>query len=731
MGTPAYMSPEQAAGQVDAVGRATDVYGLGATLYALLTGKPPLAGTTAEVLAQARQGKVPPPRSLKHDVPRPLEAICQKAMALQPEDRYETALALADDIEHWLADEPVSAYREPLPARVARWGRRHKPWVIGAAVLLVAAVVGLAGGLWAVNRERAQTAAQRDQKEEARQQAQQAFNMLTDETVERLLERLPQMTDTDREFLRKLLALHGQFATAPGDTPEARASIGDAQFHVGLIHHKLGENKEAEAAYRAARDVQQQLANDYPDQPNHRRDLARTLVSLAIVLRETNQVEQAKQAERASRDTFQQLVDQYPEVAFYRYGLATSHSNLAATQMVSGDLSRTTEDGFRASNKLLRQLVEKDPKNAEYRCQLSSSQSNLGALLANAKRLPEAEEAFRAARDVAERLVADFPKIGEHRSGLATSHYNLARLQRESGRLREAEEGFRAARDHFARLAADFPIVPQYRDHLARTQNTLGDLLRKTARPQDAEEAYRAALGITEKLAAEFPLHSEFHRLLAQFHSDRGERLRAAGQPQQAEESYRAAQHIFQQLAEGSRREPDDPHDLAVTLGKLAELKLASRDYKPAQELLEQARPHHLAALKADPKNASFRDAYRNYLTRVAETFLGNGDHAKAADAALDLARCTCDPATDNYDAACLAARCVPLALKDGQQSADRRPKLAQEYADRAMTLLRQAVQLGYKDAARMKKESSLDALHARDDFQKLLRELEIVPARP
>jgi serine/threonine protein kinase len=117
------------------VGPAADIDGLGATLYALLTGRPPLEGTAAEVLEQARQGKVPPPRAIKKDVPPPLEAVCSKAMALQPEDRYTTPLALAADIEHWLADEPVSAYHEPLPARLARWGRRHKPWVAGRCAL--------------------------------------------------------------------------------------------------------------------------------------------------------------------------------------------------------------------------------------------------------------------------------------------------------------------------------------------------------------------------------------------------------------------------------------------------------------------------------------------------------------------------------------------------------------------------------------------------------------------
>ena len=138
------MSPEQAAGRHDRVGPASDVYGLGATLYHLLTGRPAFAGGPAEVLDAVRGGTFPRPRAIRRTVPRPLEAICLKAMARRPEDRYVTVRALADDVERWLADEPVSADREPWTDRARRWLRRHRTFVVAAtaAVLLTAAVFG-------------------------------------------------------------------------------------------------------------------------------------------------------------------------------------------------------------------------------------------------------------------------------------------------------------------------------------------------------------------------------------------------------------------------------------------------------------------------------------------------------------------------------------------------------------------------------------------------------------
>ena len=142
IGTPGFMSPEQAAGKLDELGPATDVYSLGATLYMLLTNRPPCDGSVAEVLEQVRRGAWTPPRQVNAMVPAALDAICCQAMALRPEDRYPTPLELADDVEHWLADEPVTAYREPRGARLRRWIRKHPKRVTAAVVLLLATVCG-------------------------------------------------------------------------------------------------------------------------------------------------------------------------------------------------------------------------------------------------------------------------------------------------------------------------------------------------------------------------------------------------------------------------------------------------------------------------------------------------------------------------------------------------------------------------------------------------------------
>ncbi len=128
VGTPAFMSPEQAEGRLDLVSPASDVYSLGATLYCLLTGSPPLAGNDlGDVLERARRGAFPRPRQLRPELHPALEAICLKAMAPRPADRYGSAAELGQEVERWLDDLPVQAWAEPgLPARSAGCGATRK-----------------------------------------------------------------------------------------------------------------------------------------------------------------------------------------------------------------------------------------------------------------------------------------------------------------------------------------------------------------------------------------------------------------------------------------------------------------------------------------------------------------------------------------------------------------------------------------------------------------------------
>jgi tetratricopeptide (TPR) repeat protein/predicted Ser/Thr protein kinase len=125
-GTPSYMAPEATTGQTEDVDRQSDIFLLGGTLYHILTGHPP-RHTKKNITELLELVKTPPtpPRKLDPTIPRPLDAICQKALALRKQDRYQTAAALAEDLQRHLAGEPVTAYQETWTERTWRWCKRH------------------------------------------------------------------------------------------------------------------------------------------------------------------------------------------------------------------------------------------------------------------------------------------------------------------------------------------------------------------------------------------------------------------------------------------------------------------------------------------------------------------------------------------------------------------------------------------------------------------------------
>jgi len=146
-GTLAYMAPEQAAGE-SRLTPAADIYALGATLYQLLCGRAPMKGETfATAVQKIIRGDYPKPSDVRHDVSPELEAICLKAMSLKPEDRYATALELAEDVERYLADEPVSVHPDNVSQRIARWSRHNPAAALTGGVSTILILMSVTAGL--------------------------------------------------------------------------------------------------------------------------------------------------------------------------------------------------------------------------------------------------------------------------------------------------------------------------------------------------------------------------------------------------------------------------------------------------------------------------------------------------------------------------------------------------------------------------------------------------------
>lgn len=258
IGTPAFMSPEQARGESQSIGPASDVYSLGATLHTLLTGRKRFADSDVNnTLRQVIAGDFARPREMNRAIPRSLEAICLKALALKPQDRYASASDLAMDIEHWLADEPVSIAKESIATLLTRWGRRNRNVAVGGlmALLLITAISAIAA--FGVNGERMRADGERIEANRQRFEAEYQRAEAERERIEANLQRVEANRRTaqlafDRGFELTKDHEHGEgmlwFSRALEQAPHDDAALRrviltnmDANRHYLLQRHKAFE----------------------------------------------------------------------------------------------------------------------------------------------------------------------------------------------------------------------------------------------------------------------------------------------------------------------------------------------------------------------------------------------------------------------------------------------------------------------------------------------------------
>jgi serine/threonine-protein kinase len=725
VGTPAYMSPEQAAGRLDLLGPASDIYSLGSTLYTLLTGQAPVReGDLGAALRQAQGGDIIPPRRRKPGTPAALEAICLKAMALRPKDRYATALDLAADVEHWLADEPVAAHPEALPARLGRWTRRHRPLMAAAATLLLAAVAALATTTALVRRQQQETERQKVLAVAERDRADRNFALIQkalEETTTKIADnrRLKEADfhDLRKELLAAAVPFYQELADQAGGDAKLEAGRGRTYLRLGKLRAVMFRVEEATADLRQAEAIFRRLHADAPETLDYRQGLAETLRSLGSLLWDHSHVKAAEESLREAVRLGEELTAAAPAAPEHRKDLARTHKLLG--DVLTGLVGRQHEGvaEYQSALRIQTQLVDAFAAVAEYRRGLASIHHSLGYLYFETGKWTAAEAEFRTALRLFQELVAKFPAEFDYRKGLGGEYLGLANLLQRIGQRTAALEAYQEALSIQEKLVLEFPTLPSPRMELARTCNNFSVLVPDPVR----KEALAArALELKEKLVADFPRMPEYRDDLARSLLYQAEAMAKRGKWDEAEAIQRRAREIQAKLVADSPNEVQYAVYQGIGFFRTGQLEAARGRSEAALSWLDRAAAALGKVLATNPSQVTARNIYyATHLQRAA--ILHDLRRQPESLQAVDLLITGRDVSTGLL---CQGASVCAVALGSKDRAA-----LAEQYATRALRLLALAKAGGHfrnpANVAWLKEAKDLQPLRQRDDFREFLADLE------
>jgi serine/threonine protein kinase/tetratricopeptide (TPR) repeat protein len=612
VGTPSYMAPEQAAGRTNEVGPLADVYALGAILYECLTGRPPFKGATAvETLHQVVTVEPVPPTRLQPSVPADIETICLKCLAKEPQRRYASAEALADDLGRFYRGEPIVARPVGTVERLWRWAKRN-PRIAGlTAALLLVLTSGLAtvtGLWWLADARRAQAeVARRDADAQRRvaddnwqlgREAVRAFTRVADDP----LFRAEGMQPAQELVVRTALQHFKTFIERRGDDPGARLEVAEAQVRAARLTNLLGDKDAALIGYIAAERLLRPLL-DGPDGPAVR-------LTLAACCREIGDLRLA---------TGQPIAE---ALAAVREGVALAEAlpatdsearqELARGYAARGEFERTTGDVRQAAASFEQALavattILGDRPSADVRALLAKVYYDLAQIDLQLGQTEPAGVRLEQARDAFTALAAAHPAVAEFRRNLSACHLYLGRLKLQAndtvGCMREYDESRRL----MAAVVERNPAVAAYRLDLARVLVNIGLFHQLADRRQDEAAVAREAMTLVADLRGRFPRDVASVQLLAQVLNFLGVHHRRFGRIDDARASYEDAARVWKQLAAANPTVVEFRQSLGRVYNNLALLEAAAGHPDRRLELLQQVRTIRQELADRNPEDPQLR----------------------------------------------------------------------------------------------------------------------------
>jgi serine/threonine protein kinase len=470
-GTPGYMSPEQATGDVTNVGLHSDVYSLGVILNEILSGSPPVADSGCLQSATGRFPTLSITRSRGR--PHDLQGVCMKALADRPEDRYQSAKELADALER------VNLRTQKRQKRLRR---------AAAALAAVAALLGVVLFLRLHNEEQL-----RQQRNEVTRQRDRARRWYTDAlntygVLETSLARLnrqadrlppePRLDAEQRAFLGEVASFYARFLSDQQETDaiDMRLQAGKAYRRLAVLEHTLGRREPAIDTCMQGIAVLQRLVEADLDNVDISLSLADQWSTLSALLTQSRRFEEARSARTKALRLDEALAGRFPGELKYQARLANDYDNLAFAY--SGmERYRESESTSNESVRLWEWLHKQDPDEPDYWFNVIRSHNALGKTLRDMHRHKESSTHHVTAMKLADSLVKRFPNTPEYRDELARSWLQNGISISTPARNEEAEETFRVAMSQWQWLTDTYPRVTAYRRELAGAQHNVAKIL--------------------------------------------------------------------------------------------------------------------------------------------------------------------------------------------------------------------------------------------------------------